>query len=173
MNRHQRAILRGLTQTHMMPGEDIEIMSLAKIGKTPVKKNVTAMAASLAISAATGPVGMSYGFGYTKKPVWVILTSRQLLLFAANANNRKLLARIPRESISIIKNKNGLLFLKMELAVAEMRPTLTRPAVPPLIRLTFPPIPISLRITGRKIASALGTPATPDKTAEGESAAHV
>ena len=103
---------------------------------------------------------------YTQKAAYIVLTNRQILLIESDptlGGPSKFLASVPREEATVSVIKSGLLFLKVQLDVSEPS-QLQNPAVArvPSVRLTFPPLPPSLRVTGRKFVASLNaaTPAT-------------
>jgi hypothetical protein len=151
MKESRRRKLMELAQPYLQQGERVEVVSVAKMGKVPVKRNVGAAGATMAAAAVVGALGGGavVGMAFVQKEAYIMLTDRQVLLFAGDPSTggpRKYLASIPRGAVTTSVLKDGLLFLKVRLDVAG-----TNQAV----RLTFPPVPPSLRAAGRQFANAL------------------
>ena len=151
MNNSRQRKLMGLAQPLMRQGEQVEVVALAKLGKLPVKKNVGSAGESIAAAAVVGALsgGMSVGVAFVQKEAYLVLTDQQLLMFSANSSTGspdKHLASIPRTAAVASIIKDGLLFLKVRLDVAGQKQG---------IRLTFPPVPPSGRVSGRKFTAAL------------------
>lgn len=65
----------------LQPGERAEIITLAKVGTVPVKKNVASFAVSAAVSVA---LGGTVFVAFAPSETYMLLTDRQLLFFASN-----------------------------------------------------------------------------------------
>jgi hypothetical protein len=151
MNNSRRRRLMGLAEPLMRQGEQIEVVALAKMGKLPVKRNVGAVGATMASAAVVGALGggVVVGVAFVQKEAYLVLTDQQLLVFAGDPSTGrpgKHLASIPRPAITASVLKDGLLFLKVRLDVAGQKQP---------VRLTFPPIPSSARVSGRQFAATL------------------
>ncbi len=124
---------------------------MAKVGSFPVKKNLAAGAAAVAIGAALGGTAI---IAFAQSETYMLLTDRQLLFFAANRQTGapgKHRAGVPREAVKPTVVKDGLflsILLNIEGADKE-------------IRLKFAPLPPSGRKLGRQLVASLqsGAPA--------------
>lgn len=146
MRESRRQKVLSTARPHMQPGEQPEIIALAKVGSFPIKKNAAAAAVSVAASVALGG-GVIVGF--VPSETYMLLTDKQLLFFAANRQTGapgKHRASVPREAITATVLKDGL-FLDVRLDVAGSDKE---------IRLKFPPLPPSGKKLGRQLIAALG-----------------
>ena len=134
----------------MGPGEQTQIIAVAKVGSFPVKKNVAAGAAAVAISVALGG-GVIMAF--TPRETYMLLTDRQLLFFGADQHTGgpdKFLFGIPRRIIRPTVLKSGLIYdVRLDVEGSDKA-----------IRLKFPPIPPSGKKLGQQLVASLesGTP---------------
>ena len=131
----------------MQPGEQAQVIALAKVGSSPVKKN-------LAMGAVAAVAGAALGGGvivvFAQSETYMLLTDRQLLLFAANRQTGapgKHRASIPREAITPTVLKDGLFFdVRLDVAGSDKE-----------IRLKFPPLPPSGKSLGRQLVASLAS----------------
>lgn len=135
-------------------------MTLAKIGRAPVKKAAAAAVASVAVTAVAGALGGgAVGMLVSQRSAYIVLTDRQILLFGSNPQTggpTKYLASVDRADATASIVKSGLLFLKVQLEVSPPSTPPNSASVQfPSLRLTFPPLPPSLRVTGRQLVSSL------------------
>jgi hypothetical protein len=146
MNSKHRARLLAAAEPLLQPSERVEVTGLAKVGKAPVKANTAALAASVTAGAVLG-----VGVAFAQRETYLVLTDRRLIFFAALGvyGPGKYQGSLARETITPTVLKDGV-FVKLQLDS-------TGADAP--IRLTFPPMPPSLRVHGRALAAALASTA--------------
>lgn len=134
-----------VAEPHLQPGERAEIIAIAKVGSFPVKKNLAASTAAVAIGAALGG-GVIMAFVPSEK--YMLLTDRQLLVFAADKHTGgpgKWQASVPRQAISPTVVKDGLIFtVRLDIAGSDKE-----------MILKFPPLPPSGKKAGRQLIASL------------------
>ena len=151
MRKSRRQKVLRTAEPHIQPGEQAEVIAMAKVGSFPVKKNLAAGVAAAAIGAAFGGTAI---MAFAQSETYMLLTDRQLLFFAANRQTGapgKHRASVPREAVKPTVVKDGLflsILLNIEGADKE-------------IRLKFAPLPPSGRKLGRQLVASLqsGAPA--------------
>lgn len=147
----RKKVLR-TAEPHIRPGERAEIIAMAKVGSFPVKKNLAAGAAAVAIGAA---LGGSVIVAFAPSETYMLLTDRQLLFFAANRQTGgpgEYRAGVPRAAIRPSVVKDGLM-LTVRLGIEGSDKE---------ILLKFPPLPPSGKRLGRELVASLergGAPA--------------
>jgi hypothetical protein len=147
MRESRRQKILRTAEPHLQPGEQAEVIALAKVGSFPVKKNLAMGAVAAVASAALGG-GVIVIFAQSE--TYMLLTDRQLLLFAANRQTGgpgKHRASIPREAITPTVLKDSLFFdVRLDVAGADKE-----------IRLKFPPLPPSGKQLGRQLVASLAS----------------
>jgi hypothetical protein len=106
------------------------------------------------VAAATAVAGAALGGGvivvFAQSETYMLLTDRQLLLFAANRQTGapgKHRASIPREAITPSVLKDGLFFnVRLDVTGSDKE-----------IRLKFPPLPPSGKWLGRQLVASLAS----------------
>jgi hypothetical protein len=125
---------------YLQPGEQIEMTVHAKLGSVSVKRFV-ATAAVVAVATA----GLLTAYVHPRN-TYLLLTGERLMVFdgeTAIGRPGKLLFTLPREAVSVVRVKNGVIQLKVDLAVQGQDKGL---------RLGFPP---AARKDGRQVVAAL------------------
>jgi hypothetical protein len=147
MRESRRQKILRTAEPHLQPGEQAEVIALAKVGSFPVKKNLAMGAVSAVASAALGG-GVIVIFAQSE--TYMLLTDRQLLLFAANRQTGgpgKHRASIPREAITPTVLRDSLFFdVRLDVAGSDKE-----------IRLKFPPLPPSGKQLGRQLVASLAS----------------
>ena len=141
----RRKVLR-TAGPHLAPGEQGEVVAIAKVGSFPIKRTVAAGAASIALSMALGGGGVIMAFA--PRETYMLLTDRQLLFFEGNRQTGapgKFLFGIPRRMIRPTVVKDGFFYdVRLEIEGADKA-----------IRLKVPPIPPSGKKLGRQLVASL------------------
>lgn len=75
----RRTRLVTVLEPQLLPGERVELLSFAMVGKTPVKKNAAVLAVSAAAAVATGGTVIAI---LARRSYYVILTNQRLLVVA-------------------------------------------------------------------------------------------
>ena len=123
------------------PGEVIEVVTVAAIGKVSPRRQIATVAVAAILSAGT-VTAVAYS---PKRPV--VLTNRRLLFLDANEITgrplEKLVGALPREGLRA-QRQRGLLWLKYDLIDNTGAP---------VVRLSFP---VPNRSAGHQMAAALG-----------------
>ena len=123
------------------PGEVIEVVTVAGIGKVSPRRQIATVAVAAILSAGT-VTAVAYS---PKRPV--VLTNRRLLFLDANEITgrplEKLVGALPREGLRA-QRQRGLLWLKYDLIDNTGAP---------VVRLSFP---VPNRSAGHQMAAALG-----------------
>jgi hypothetical protein len=135
----------------MEPGEQVELITGAKLGSVPVAANVASVVVAGAVISV---LGGGVGFLYSQREVYIVLTDRQVLFFAAiqsTGGPGKHLASFRRELVTCTEPTTRVLGLFVRVRVGAEG--LSGP-----LSLTFPPLPPSVRAQGRHLAAALPRP---------------
>ena len=138
----------------MEPGEQPQLITMAKLGSTPAigKTVATAVAVGVAASlAGAHPVGF---FGFSQREVYILLTDRQVIFFEAvraTGAPGKYLASYRRDQIVCMEPRSSALGLFMKLEMAA-------PGMDGPLKLSMPPLPPSTRTAARQLAAALPRP---------------
>jgi len=129
----------------VQPGEQAEVIAMAKVGSYPLKANLALGAAAVVAGAALGGGVITL---FAQSETYMLLTDRQLLFFATNRQTGapgKYRASIPREAITPTVLKGGLFFnVRLDVAGSDKE-----------IRLKFPPLPPSAKQLGRQLVASL------------------
>jgi hypothetical protein len=155
-NRRNRKLITAAS-ARMVPGEEVELIAMAKLGSTAAVTART-VAASAAAAAVAGVLGGGVGFvGFARRELYIVLTDRQVLFFEAirqTGGPGKHLASFPRQlTISSEPQSSGLgLFTKF---------TITSQGLDQPLQLTVPPLPPSNRARARQLALSLTRQAAP------------
>jgi hypothetical protein len=153
-NRRNQKLISAAS-ARMEPGEQVELIALAKLGSGAAVTART-VAANVAAAAVLSVMGGGVGFvGFARRELYIVLTDRQVLFFEAvraTGGPGKHLASFPRHrTVSNGPESSALgLFIKFSITVE----VLDRP-----LRLTVPPLPRSNRARARELATALTRPA--------------
>ena len=151
-DRHQnqvnqrRSRLLTVLEPRLLPGERVELLSFAMVGKTPVKKNAAVLAVSVAAAAATGGTMVAI---FARTSYYVILTSQRLLVVA---NDRRgggfgtIKLAAPREAVTptVLANR---FFVKARLDIQGSKAPL---------HLSYAASRPSKKAEGRALIAALG-----------------
>jgi hypothetical protein len=151
-DRHQNQVsqrrgqLLTVLEPRLLPAERVELVSFAMVGKTPVKKNVAALAVSAAAAAATGGTMIAIS---ARRSYYVILTNQRLLVVANDRRSGgfgtiKLAAR--REAVTPTVLANGF-FVKARLDIQGSQAPL---------RISYAAARPSKKAEGRALIAALG-----------------
>jgi hypothetical protein len=139
----------------MEPGEQVELIAMAKLGSGAAAAART-VAATAAAAVALSIMGGGVGFvGFARRELYVVLTDRQVLFFEAvraTGGPGKHLASFPRHLTTSSEPESSALglFTKFRITVEG----LDRP-----LQLTVPPLPPSNRTRARELATTLTRPA--------------
>lgn len=156
MRTSRKRRLAALAAPFLMPGEQIEIMTAAKLGRIPTARNLAAATAAVASMAVLGVAGGVY---FVQKEAYIVLTDRQVVLFEADRTTggpTKYLASVRRAEATASVVKDGRFRLKVQLDVsAPTGPVSLATTRLPSMRLTFPPLSPYCRRTGRQFAASL------------------
>ena len=153
-NRRNQKLISAAS-ARMEPGEQVELIALAKLGSGTAVATRTVVATAAA-TVALGMMGGGVGFGgFVRRELYVVLTDRQALFFEAvraTGGPGKHLASFPRHLTSSSEPaSSGLgLFIKF---------TITVKGLDQRLKLTVPPLPLSNRAQARELATALARPA--------------
>ncbi len=135
----------------MGPGEQVELITLAKLGSAPA---AAAVAASVAAGVVAGLLGGGSGFvGFARRAVYIVLTDRQLLFFEAvqsTGGPGRHLASFRRAFVTCHEPASTTLgAVKLRVDIKDLNQPLD---------LIFPPLPPALREQARQLAVALERP---------------
>jgi hypothetical protein len=163
----RRRKLTALSEPLLEPDDRILHMAVAQVGKAPVKKNVAALAFSLAVAVVVGALGgrTSMAVFYTRGHAYFVVTDRRLLIFAGRRDwpgPGRLLANVPRYAVTLTKVTDGLTH-KIRLRIDGSDEE---------IRLSFPPLNPGARREARQLVALLG-PIQPAAGQRGGEARHV
>ena len=114
MNGKRVQMVADLAAPHLGQGEQIEMTVYANVGSVSVKR-VAVTAAAVAVATA----GMFTTFVRPRK-TYLAITSQRLMFFdgeTVSGRPGKLLFTLPRQAVSVAGVNNGLLTLKVDLAV--------------------------------------------------------
>lgn len=142
MNRKHRARLVTAAEALTGPKEQVEVVTLAKIGTVPVRRDRTAgAAASVDIALGGSVIAFMHGEAY------LVLTTSQVLFFKSHgtAGPGGHFATLARASITPTLLSDGL-FVRVNLDIADSDRA---------IRLTFAPLSPGGRSSGLALVDAL------------------
>jgi hypothetical protein len=160
MSAKSRRQLTQLAEQLMEPGEHTVHLMRAHAGRTPVKKNLGAAAASLAVGVAVGAAvaavggggggGMVMGMYFVKSDVYIAVTDRRVLIFGGAGKRPpgpgRLWANVPRNAVTVISEKDKFLNHKLLLGI---------PGAGEPLEVTLAPINPGIRNDGRRLAQLL------------------
>lgn len=94
------------------PGERIQLMVVARLGKAPVKKNIAVAALMVVLYAVVAALGGGSVVGayYTKGNAYFVVTDLRLLIFAGRKNRSgpgRLIGNVPRAAVTVTKVVDG------------------------------------------------------------------
>lgn len=168
VKKKSRQQLTALSEPLLEPGDRILHMVVAQVGKAPVKKNVAAIALSIAVAVVASALGAGtsmMGF-FTKGHAYFVVTDRRLLIFAGRRSKPgpgRLLGNVPRHAVTLTKVTDGLTHkIRFRIDGSDEE-----------IRLRFPPLNPGARRDARDLAALLEGPAHPVPGQRGSEPRHV
>ena len=149
MGRRQKLVAKAADV--MVPGDEVQLTAMAKLGNIAARAADSAMVA-VASGVVMAALGGGVGFvGLSQREVYIVLTKYQVIFFSnipSTGGVGKHLASFDRSRVSV-EEPSGSLFVRYRF----MAEGFDQP-----LQLTFPPIPPSLRKEGRLLAAALPRP---------------
>jgi hypothetical protein len=150
MGKRRDQILIEKSRPFMTPGDQVEVIALGRLKQSKratVGVTAASVVATAAVMAAGGVVG---AIVYRKTPVYLVLTTDQLLVFHVNGSTGgpgRHLGAIARTSLRCTEPRGGM-FVKVTLTSDGMAP----------LKLVGAPIPPSIHVRIRELAAALPRP---------------